>query len=125
VVRRICAAAGEGRLTLAEAGDRQAVAYAARFPRELDALLVDLPFRLPADASPDTGSPDGRLRDALRTIVVINGIALCVGLSAVPGGGALAALLGGITVMLAVVAAGGVAGLRGRKRTGPGRRPPS
>jgi hypothetical protein len=112
VVHRLCAAAGEGRLTVAEAVDRQAVAYAARFPWELAALLVDLPAELPDVTSADVGRPDGdRLRDALRTIVVINGVGLSVGLSRVPGAAALAALLCGITIMLVVVAAEGLAGL--------------
>lgn len=62
--------------------------------------------------SADVGRPDGdRLRDALRTIVVINGVGLSVGLSTVPGAAALAALLCGITIMLVVVAAEGLAGL--------------
>lgn len=104
VIGRLCVAAGEGRLTLAEVADRQASAYAARFPRELATLLVDLPAEVPDAALARTGRP-GRtlLRDAVRTILVINGIALCVGLSAIPGAAGLVALLSGITIMLAVV----------------------
>ena len=43
VVGRLCAAVGEGRLTLDEAADRQAAAYAARFPRDLALLLRTVP----------------------------------------------------------------------------------
>jgi hypothetical protein len=105
VVDRLCAAAGEGRLTLAEVADRQAVAYAARFSGELNALLVDLPAEEP-EAPPRRTGHAGRalLRDALRTILVINAIALCVGLSAIPGTAGVVALLSGITIMLAVAA---------------------
>jgi Domain of unknown function (DUF1707) len=106
VVDRLCAAAGEGRLTLAEVADRQAAAYAARFSGELAALLVDLPADEPHAAPPRTGRPGGALlRDALRTILVINAIALCVGLSAMPGTAGVVVLLSGITIMLAVAAA--------------------
>jgi Domain of unknown function (DUF1707) len=115
-VRRLCAAAGEGRLTLAEAGDRQASAYAARFPHELAALLADLPPEVPDAAPVATECPGGGLRDALRTLLVINGIAVSVGLSTVPGAAALVALLSGITIIIVMVAAEGVAGLYGRQR---------
>jgi Domain of unknown function (DUF1707) len=105
VVDRLCAAAGEGRLTLAEVADRQAVAYAARFSGELNALLVDLPAEEPEAPPRRTGHAGGALlRDALRTILVINAIALCVGLSAIPGTAGVVALLSGITIMLAVAA---------------------
>ncbi|MCE0766478.1 DUF1707 domain-containing protein [Pseudonocardia kujensis] len=43
VVVRLHQAVGEGRLDLAEAEERTAAAYAARFRDELDPLLVDLP----------------------------------------------------------------------------------
>jgi len=109
VVGRLCAAAGEGRLTLAEAADRQAAAYAACFPRDLAPLLVDLPTDDPAvrsvDAAPLSGASRTHLRQALRVILLINSIALCVGLSAFPGAAGLVALLSVITIMLAVVAA--------------------
>jgi hypothetical protein len=125
VVRRLCAAVGEGRLTLAEAGDRQAAAYAARFRGDLAALLVDLPAEAPDAGRPDAGLPGGsRLRDALRTMIAINGIALCLGLSTVPGAAALAALLSGIAIMLVVTAAEGIGGLRGTQRTRSRPRPP-
>ena len=124
VVGRLCAAAGEGRLTLAEAADRQAAAYAARFPRDLAPLLVDLPTAPPdrdVDVVHVNGAPRTHLRQALRTILMINGIALCVGLSAFPGAAGLVALLSAVTIMLVVVAAeciGGLhtRGLRGRAR---------
>jgi len=87
VVGRLCAAVGEGRLTLDEAADRQAAAYAARFPRDLAPLLVDLPTAPPdrdVDVVHVNGAPRTHLRQALRTILMINCIALCVGLSAFP-----------------------------------------
>jgi len=114
VVGRLCAAVGEGRLTLDEAADRQAAAYAARFPRDLAPLLVDLPTA-PTDSDVDAvhvdGAPRTHLRQALRVILLINSIALCVGLSAFPGAAGLVALLSVITIMLAVVAAECVGGL--------------
>jgi len=124
VVGRLCAAVGEGRLTLDEAADRQAAAYAARFPRDLAPLLVDLPTAPPdrdVDVVHVNGAPRTHLRQALRTILMINGIALCVGLSAFPGAAGLVALLSAVTIMLAVVAAectGGfhTRGPRGRRR---------
>ncbi|MFG1952607.1 DUF1707 domain-containing protein [Micromonospora sp. NPDC048830] len=44
VVARLGAAASEGRLTLAELGDRSGQAYAAKTYRELEALVADLPL---------------------------------------------------------------------------------
>lgn len=109
VVGRLCAAA------LTEAADRQAAAYAACFPRDLAPLLVDLPTDDPAvrsvDAAPLSGASRTHLRQALRVILLINSIALCVGLSAFPGAAGLVALLSVITIMLAVVAAECVGGL--------------
>ena len=117
VVSRLCAAVGEGRLTLDEAADRQAAAYAARFPRDLAPLLRDLPAGPPdrdVDAVPVGGAPRTHLRQALRVILMINCIALCVGLSAFPGAAGLVALLSAITIMLTVVAAECIGGIRGR-----------
>lgn len=51
VVTRLHHAVGEGRLDLAEAEERTAAAYAARFRDELDPLLADLPGG-PAGAEP-------------------------------------------------------------------------
>ncbi|MEV0730125.1 DUF1707 domain-containing protein [Polymorphospora sp. NPDC050346] len=43
VVSRLGAAAGEGRLSIAELGDRSGQAYAAKTYGELEALVADLP----------------------------------------------------------------------------------
>jgi hypothetical protein len=125
VVNRLCAAVGEGRLTLAESVERQAAAYAARYSRELDGLLADLPVE-----EPDTGwigvvqAAEKHLRQTLVAITLINVIALCLGLSSVPGAAGVAALLSGITIMLVVVAAECLGGLRSCVRAcGPPRRP--
>jgi uncharacterized protein DUF1707 len=106
VVGRLCAAAGAGRLTLDEVAERQAAAYAARYSRELAALLVDLPAEEP-DAAPPRTARVGRalLRDAVRAILVINSIALCVGLSPIPGIAGVVAVLSGITIAVTCVAA--------------------
>jgi len=124
VVGRLCAAVGEGRLTLDEAADRQAAAYAARFPRDLAPLLVDLPTAPPdrdVDVVHVNGAPRTHLRQALRTILMINGIALCVGLSAFPGAAGLVALLSAVTIMLVVVAAECIGGLHTRGPRGRAR----
>jgi len=124
VVGRLCAAVGEGRLTLDEAADRQAAAYAARFPRGLAPLLVDLPTAPPdrdVDVVHVNGAPRTHLRQALRTILMINGIALCVGLSAFPGAAGLVALLSAVTIMLVVVAAECIGGLHTRGPRGRAR----
>jgi hypothetical protein len=122
VVGRLCIAAGKGRLTLDEVADRQAAAYAARFSRELAALLVDLPAEEP-DAAPMRSTHVGGalLRDALRAIFVINSIALCVGLSPIPGMAGVVALLSGITIMLTCVAAEVVGRERRGERPAPAR----
>jgi hypothetical protein len=113
VVGRLCAAVGEGRLTLDEAADRQAAAYAARFPRDLAVLVTDLPADRPDTTVGDTsGGSRVRLRQAWRAVLVINCIALFVGLSAVPGAAGLVALLSSITIMLTLVAAENIGGLR-------------
>ncbi|MEV7227047.1 MULTISPECIES: DUF1707 domain-containing protein [Polymorphospora] len=44
VVTRLGTAAGEGRLSLAELGDRSGQAYAAKTYSELEALVADLPL---------------------------------------------------------------------------------
>ena len=121
VVGRLCAAVGEGRLTLDEAADRQAAAYSARFPRDLAPLLVDLPADPPdgdVDAVHVGGTPRTHLRQALRVILLINCIALCVGLSAFPGAAGLVALLSAVSIMLTVVAAEFIGGMRGRGSRG-------
>jgi hypothetical protein len=117
VVSRLCDAAGEGRLTLAEAVDREAAAYAARFPRELEALLADLPAEVRPTAPVLAGRAANKgLAQSLRSIILINFITLCVGLSAVPGAAGLVALLGAVTIMLGVVAAENIDGLHGGGR---------
>jgi hypothetical protein len=104
VVGRLCAAAGAGRLTLAEAADRQAAAYAARYTHELGVRLVDLPPAAPDLPPADAGrSSRDRWGDVLRAIIVVNGISFCLGLSAVPGAAGVAALLSGVSIMLAVL----------------------
>lgn len=119
VVGRLCTAVGEGRLTLGEAEDRQVAAYAARFPRDLAVLVADLPADRPDTAVVDSrGGSQVRLRQALRAVLMINCIALSVGLSAVPGAAGLVALLSSIAMVLTLVAAENIGGLRDRK---PGR----
>jgi hypothetical protein len=54
VVAVLRGAGGEGRLTVEEMDQRIAAAYGARFRRELDPLIVDLPITTP-DASSPTG----------------------------------------------------------------------
>ncbi|MFI7335816.1 DUF1707 SHOCT-like domain-containing protein [Micromonospora aurantiaca (nom. illeg.)] len=55
VVARLGAAAGEGRLTLAELGDRSGQAYAAKTYRELDVVVADLPPARRECRRPDVG----------------------------------------------------------------------
>jgi hypothetical protein len=54
-VARVHHALGEGRLSLAEAEERSAAAYAAQYRDELPPLLTDLP---PSGAGPASGSTD-------------------------------------------------------------------
>jgi hypothetical protein len=75
VAGRLRDAAAQGRLTLAEADERQALAYAARTREDLQALIADLPQPqpTPATAPPGRGGPmtqDSRLWLALHAGVV-------------------------------------------------------
>jgi ferric-dicitrate binding protein FerR (iron transport regulator) len=73
VAARLRTAAAEGRLTLAEADERQAAAYAARTRDELVPLTADLPAPHPAPAAPrpTTGplTPAARRRFAVHAAV--------------------------------------------------------
>lgn len=64
VARRLRAAAADGRLTLSEADERQASAYAARFHHDLAPLTADLPAPEPEVAAPGWRglSPSARRR---------------------------------------------------------------
>lgn len=64
VAQRLRAAATDGRLTLAEADERQALAYAAQFHHDLAPLSADLPEPVAAPAAPARGWGD--LSDAAR-----------------------------------------------------------
>ncbi len=65
---RLRAAAGAGRLTMAEADERQAAAYAAATREELAPLTADLPADPPAPpvATEPAGSRSGPLTAAAR-----------------------------------------------------------
>lgn len=70
VARQLAEAAGEGRLTIAEADERQAAAYAARFRRELDVLIADLPRPVPPPPGPGLTETQRR-RLALHAVLAV------------------------------------------------------
>lgn len=55
VAQRLRAAAADGRLTLTESDERQALAYAARFHQDLAPLTADLPEPVAEPVVPATG----------------------------------------------------------------------
>jgi hypothetical protein len=60
VTALVSAAAGEGRLTLAEADERMNLIYTTKYRHELDGFVADLPGNAPRPASPTrrlTGLP--------------------------------------------------------------------
>lgn len=75
VATRLRDAATDGRLTLTEADERQAQAYAAQFRHELVPLTADLP--VPAAAEP-TGPARGALTDAARRRLAVHAAIVAV-----------------------------------------------
>ncbi|MHA6782599.1 DUF1707 SHOCT-like domain-containing protein [Pseudonocardia saturnea] len=70
VAQRLRAAATDGRLTLAEADERQALAYAAQFHHDLAPLTADLPW--PAAQAPAPARGWGDLGDAARRRLAVH-----------------------------------------------------
>jgi hypothetical protein len=73
VADRIRAAAAEGRLTLAEADERQQAAYAAKVEADLAPLTADLPAPPPAPPGRRELTPDAR-----RRLMIHAGVGLAV-----------------------------------------------
>lgn len=77
VAARLREATGEGRLTLAEAEERQSAAYAARFRDDLPPLTADLPEPEPA-TSPRPDRRAGPLTDPARRRLIVHAVLVAV-----------------------------------------------
>lgn len=77
VAERLRAAAADGRLTLTEADERQALAYAAQFHSELVPLTADLPLPVVQDVTPPRGW-SGLSDSARRRLTIHVGVAAVI-----------------------------------------------
>ena len=112
VVAHLSAAAGEGRLTLNEFGERARRAYASRTAGELAMLVQDLPARPSTHVSPTPTSPTSPTSPSSRLplFALIFGIVSLPAMFVMPLGAAAAV----VAVVLGILALRGAArGVRG------------